>query len=87
MKGKVNLFGVENVKYKVKYILGHVSYMELNQATISELTTLSGIGESIAEDIVNYRNKNGKFKKKEDIKNVPGIGESKYSKIKDKITV
>lgn len=61
--------------------------VNINQASIDELMTLSGIGESIAEDIINYRNKNGKFKKKEDIKNVSGIGESKYSKIKDKITV
>lgn len=61
--------------------------ININQATIDELTTLSGIGESIAEDIINYRKQNGNFKKKEDIKNVSGIGESKYSKIKDKITV
>ena len=61
--------------------------ININQAGIEELVTLSGIGESIAQDIINYRSKNGSFKKKEDIKNVSGIGESKYSKIKDKITV
>ena len=61
--------------------------VNINQAGKEELMNLSGIGESIAEDIIEYRNKIGKFKKKEDIKNVSGIGESKYSKIKDKITV
>lgn len=61
--------------------------VNINEANIEELVKLSGIGESIAEDIIEYRNKNGNFKKKEDIKNVSGIGESKYNKIKDKITV
>ena len=61
--------------------------VNINQADVEELMTLSGIGESIATSIVEYRNANGNFKKKEDIKNVSGIGESKYSKIKDKITV
>lgn len=61
--------------------------ININEADVDELILLSGIGESIAQDIVEYRSKNGKFKKKEDIKNVSGIGESKYNKIKDKITV
>lgn len=61
--------------------------ININLADVDELVTLSGIGESIAEDIIEYRIKNGKFKKKEELKNVPGIGESKYNKIKDKITV
>ena len=61
--------------------------MNINQADLEELMKLPGIGESIATSILEHRNKNGNFKKKEDIKNVSGIGESKYSKIKDKITV
>lgn len=80
----------DNTKNLVQTSLFNTSKSEIiniNQATIDELTTLSGIGESIAEDIINYRKQNGNFKKKEDIKNVSGIGESKYSKIKDKITV
>lgn len=80
----------DNTKNIVQTSLFNTSKSEIiniNQATIDELTTLSGIGESIAEDIINYRKQNGNFKKKEDIKNVSGIGESKYSKIKDKITV
>lgn len=65
----------------------NIGVVNINQADVEELMTLSGIGESIAMSIVEYRNANGNFKKKEDIKNVSGIGESKYSKIKDKITV
>lgn len=61
--------------------------ININQADIEELSGLPGIGESIAASIIEYRNTNGKFKKKEEIKNVSGIGESKYSKIKDRITV
>ena len=56
--------------------------ININTATITELTTLPGIGESIAEKIINYREENGKFKNIEDIKNVSGIGESKYNQLK-----
>lgn len=65
----------------------NMSAININSADVDELMTLSGIGQSIAEDIIEYRRRNGNFKKKEDIKNVSGIGESKYNKIKDKITV
>ena len=61
--------------------------VNINTASKEELQSLSGIGESIAQEIVNYRNKNGKFSSIEDIKNVSGIGENKYEKIKDNITV
>jgi len=65
----------------------NINVININSADVDEFMTLSGIGQSIAEDIIEYRKKNGNFKKKEDIKNVSGIGESKYNKIKDKITV
>ena len=61
--------------------------ININTATLEELDTLDGIGKSTAEKIIEYRNKNGKFKTIEDLKNVSGIGESKYEKIKEKITV
>ena len=60
--------------------------VSLNKATIEELMTLSGIGESKAKEIINYRETNGEFKTIEDIKNVPGIGESLFAKIKENIT-
>lgn len=61
--------------------------VNINTATQTELETLNGIGTSTALKIINYRNENGKFKKVEDIKNVPGIGESKFENIKDSISV
>lgn len=61
--------------------------VNINKATATELTTVPGIGSSTAEKIVTYRNENGKFKNVEDIKNVSGIGDSKYESMKDYITV
>lgn len=61
--------------------------ISINIATITELDSLPGIGESKANDIINYRNSNGFFKTIEDIKNVSGIGDSLFEKIKDRITI
>ncbi len=62
------------------------SKVNINTATIEELTTLTGIGESKAKLIIEYRTKKP-FEKIEDIMNVSGIGESAYEKIKNFITV
>lgn len=61
--------------------------ININTANETELEELPGIGASIAGRIIEYRNKNGKFKSIEDIKNVTGIGNNKYDKIKDLIKV
>lgn len=61
--------------------------ININTATLAELDNLPGIGPSTAQKIIEYREKNGKFKKIEDIQNVKGIGETKYEDIKEKITV
>lgn len=61
--------------------------ININKATVEQFQSLQGIGPSLAEKIVDYRNKNGAFSKIEDIKNVSGIGETKYESIKDKICV
>lgn len=59
----------------------------INTADINELMELNGIGETLARNIINYREVNGSFKSIEDIMNVSGIGKGKYEAIKDKITV
>lgn len=61
--------------------------VNINTATQAQLETLPGIGESTALKIINYRKEKGKFSKIEDIKKVTGIGESKYNKLKNLITV
>ncbi len=63
------------------------SKININKATQAELEIIPGIGPSTALKIINYRNENGKFKSIEDVKNVSGIGDSKYEKMKDYITI
>ena len=60
--------------------------VSINTATQEQLQILPGIGESKAKDIISYREQNGPFTTIEDIKNVSGIGESVFAKIKDYIT-
>ncbi len=63
------------------------SLININTATLEELMTLTGIGESKANAIIDYREENGDFTNIEDIMEVSGISESTYSKIKDFITI
>ena len=61
--------------------------ININKATQTELENLKGIGPSLSNKIIEYRNENGKFKSIEEIKNVSGIGDTKYEGIKNYITV
>ena len=61
--------------------------VSLNSATIEEIQSLPGIGESKAKAIIKYRDENGLFQNVEDIKNVSGIGDSLFEKIKDYISL
>lgn len=61
--------------------------VNINAADMSELMTLSGVGEAKAEKIIAYRESAGGFQSIEDIMNVPGIKEGMFNKIKDQICV
>lgn len=63
------------------------SIININTATIDELDSLPGIGNSKAQNIIDYRNINGNFETIEDIMNVNGIGTAIYEQIKTYITV
>lgn len=61
--------------------------ININSATATELDTLPGIGAATAEKIMEYRKSKGAFKKTEELKNVSGIGEGKFDKLKELIKV
>lgn len=59
--------------------------INLNKASVEELTKLPGVGEKTAQKIIEYRQKHGGFKKIEEIMNVERIGPKTFEKIKDYI--
>lgn len=61
--------------------------ISLNTATVTDLQKLSGIGPSLAQRIIDYRNTEGLFQSIEDLMRVKGIGEAKFEKLKDQITL
>lgn len=63
------------------------SPVNLNTATAADLEKLPGIGPATAARIIEYRQKNGNFKKAEELMNVQGIGEKTFLKLKSLVTV
>jgi competence protein ComEA len=61
--------------------------VNLNTATAEQLQKLPGVGPKVAARIIEYRQKNGPFKKIEELMNVRGVGEKSFLKLKDQITV
>lgn len=61
--------------------------VNINTATMEELMSLTGIGESKAKNIIKYREENGLFKSVEEIKNISGIGDTLFNQIKDNISI
>lgn len=61
--------------------------ININSANVQELEKITGVGPVIAQRIIDYRNANGLFQKIEDIKKVNGIGDVKFEKMKDEITI
>ncbi len=77
----------KNVKNNVKKSVQKVEKININTASVEELTKLKGIGVKKAKAIVEFRKKNGNFKKPEDIMLVKGIGKKTYERLKPYITV
>jgi competence protein ComEA len=63
------------------------SPLNINTATQAQFEALPGLGAKVAERIIEYRQKNGNFKKVEDLMNVKGIGEKSFLKLKPLLTV
>ena len=63
------------------------NYVNINTCSKEELMSINGIGEAKAKAIIDYREKNGNFNTIEDIRNVSGIGDALFEKIKTYITV
>ncbi|MDD2377892.1 MAG: helix-hairpin-helix domain-containing protein [Bacilli bacterium] len=68
-------------------IINDTGKISLNTATIEELLTLPGIGETKAKSIIKYREEVGSFKNIEEIMNIKGIGKSTFEKFKDYLTL
>ncbi len=64
-----------------------VGLVHINRASAKELEALPGVGTVTAEKIYKYREEHGPFQQKEDLMKVPSIGESKYKKLADRITL
>ncbi len=82
---ETNTSNNESVKEESK--TEEISIVNINTASIEELDSLPGIGSSKAQNIIDYRNVNGKFGSIEEILNVNGIGTAIYEQIKTYITV
>ena len=63
-----------------------IATVNINTATKEELTSLKGIGEKRAQEIINYRTKNGPFKSVDDLQKVPGIGPGIMKQIRSEVT-
>jgi len=61
--------------------------VSINQATTEQWQALPGVGPALAKRIIEHRTKNGPFKKMEDLMSVKGMGEKKFMKLRDRLTL
>ena len=66
---------------------GENKLININTANLSQLDAIQGVGPTTAQNIINFRNENGNFKKIDEIKNVTGIGDKTFEKLKGQISV
>jgi len=64
-----------------------MAVVNINTATKEELTSLKGVGDKRAQEIIDYRKKNGNFKSVDDLEKVPGIGPGLMKQIRSQVTV
>jgi competence protein ComEA len=64
-----------------------LAVVNINTATKEELTTLKGVGDKRAQEIIDYRKKNGNFKSVDELEKVPGIGPGLMKQIRSNVTV
>ena len=74
-------------KVEVKANLAAAALVNVNKASAEELQVIRGIGPSLAERIIQYRDEHGRFEKVEDLVKVRGIGEAKFEKIKEQVSL
>jgi competence protein ComEA len=72
---------------KAKASAGPAAPVNLNTATQAQLELLPGVGAATAKRILDYRQKNGGFKKAEELMNIKGIGEKSFLRLKPHVTV
>jgi competence protein ComEA len=75
------------MSWVVPALAADLQKVNLNSATLEELMTLDGIGQTVAERILNFREKNGPFQKPEDLMQVKGIGEKIFEANIDRIVI
>ena len=61
--------------------------IDLNAATVKELSALPGVGKKRAQSIIAYRTENGRFESVDEIKKIDGIGKKTFSKIRERVVV
>jgi competence ComEA-like helix-hairpin-helix protein len=84
----INFFAKNFSSVKViAYLNQDISKIGLNQADKATLMSVSGIGEKIAQRILEYRNQEGSFHDIEELRRIKGLTKSKYEKIRDEFVI